>query len=125
MPESMSGLLRCMQVAGIVNRGTQFEGRVVDHPEYQNANLSKQDIHAYALFASENVSNVRAWRGIREIFSNAYVESFQLTNEGLNITTRYPDDHHSLCWQKNDLKFINKYLSDFPSYQIDSNETDS
>lgn len=102
-------------VAGILNRGTQFEGRVVNHPEHQNTNLSKQDLHAFALFASENVSNVRAWRGIREIFSNAYVESFQLTSEGLSITTRYPDAHHSLCWHKNDLKFINKYLVGFPT----------
>lgn len=112
-------------VASIVNRGTQFEGRVIDHPEHQNANVSKQDIHAFALFASQNVNNVRAWRRIREIFSNAYVESFQLTNEGLNITTRFPEANHSVFWHRNDLKFINKYLSDFPSYQIDSKETDS
>lgn len=101
-------------VAGIVNRGTQFEGRVIDPPKHQTTNLSKQDIHAFALFASENVCNVRAWRGIREIFSNAYVESFQLTSEGLNITTRYPDAHHSLCWHKNDMKFIGKYFTEGP-----------
>lgn len=102
-------------VASIVNRGTQFEGRVVESPEHKTANLSKHDIHAFALFASENVSNVRAWRGIREIFSNAYVESFQLTSEGLNIATSYPDAHYSLCWQKTDLKFISKYSIIFPN----------
>lgn len=112
-------------IASIVNRGTQFEGRVIDHPKNQTTNLSKQDIHAFALFATQNVNNIRAWRGIREIFSNAYVESFQVTSKGLYITTRFPKASHSVFWHRNDLKFINKYLSDFPGYQIDSKETDS
>lgn len=102
-------------VASIVNRGTQFEGRVVKHPKHQPTNLSKQDIHAFALFASKNVNNVRAWRGIREIFSNAYVETYEVTKEGINITTRFPESHHLLSWHKNDLKFIERYVDNFPN----------
>jgi hypothetical protein len=101
-------------VGQVIANGRKFEGRVISSPARENDALSKDDIKAFAKYASVNVENVRAWRGVYKTFANEYVEDFSLAIDSISLELSSFRTSPTFYFHKNDIKFIRKYLPGFP-----------
>lgn len=105
-------------VGQVIANGKKFEGRVISSPVRENDVLSKDDIKAFAKFASLNVENVCAWRGIYKTFANEYVEDFSLTLDSISLELSSFRTSPMFHFHKNDIKFIRNYLPGFPDHYL-------
>jgi hypothetical protein len=106
----------------VIANGTKFEGRVNSSPTRESDVLSKDDIKAFAKYASVNVENVRAWRGVYKTFANEYVEDFSLTLDRISLELSSFRTNPTFYFHKNDIKFIRNYLPGFPDDYLDEGQ---